>query len=72
MTKEDVIKFTQKNDIYLNDQELDFIYRFIKKNYEAVYANPNIDLTKYKSHFSDENFNKIIKLINKYKNKYFK
>ena len=48
MTKEDVLKFTQKNDIYLNEYELDFIYRFIKKNYEAVYANPNIDLSKYK------------------------
>jgi len=70
MTKDDVIKFTQKNGIYLNESELDFVYRFIKKNYEALYVNPNIDLTKYKQNFSDENFNKLMKLVNDYKTKY--
>lgn len=70
MTKEDVIKFTQKNDIYLNDYELDFVYRFIKKNYEALYANPNIDLTKYKDNFTEENYTKIMKLVATYKSRY--
>lgn len=70
MTREDVVKFCNKNDIYLNDSEVDFVYRFIKKNYEALYANPNIDLTKYKDHFSEENFNKLMKLIQTYKQKY--
>ncbi len=70
MTKEDVLKFTQKNDIYLNEYELDFVYRFIKKNYEAVYANPNIDLSKYKEHFTEENYTKIIKLVSLYKARY--
>lgn len=70
MTKEDVTKFTNKNGIYLSDGELDFVYRFIKKNYEAMYANPNIDLTRYKEHFSEENYNKIMKLVNEYKSKY--
>ena len=70
MTKEDVIRFTQKNDIYLNEYELDFTYRFIKKNYEALYANPNIDLSKYKEQFSEENYNKIMKLVAEYKAKY--
>ncbi len=70
MTKEDVIKFTQKNDIYLNDYELDFVYRFIKKNYEALYANPNIDLSKYKENFTEENYAKIMKLVATYKSRY--
>lgn len=70
MTKEDVVAFTNKNGIYLNDSELDFVYRFIKKNYEAMYANPNIDLSRYKDHFSEENYNKMMKLINEYKSKY--
>lgn len=70
MTKDDVIKFTQKNDIYLNESELDFVYRFIKKNYEALYANPNIDLSKYKTNFTEENYTKIVKLISVYKSRY--
>lgn len=70
MTPEDVLNFTRKNGIYLSDAELDFTYRFIKKNYEAIYANPNIDLSKYKGHFSEENFSKIMKLVNEYKSKY--
>ncbi|MCI8498014.1 MAG: hypothetical protein HFG33_01240 [Bacilli bacterium] len=70
MTKDDVIKFTQKNDIYLNESELDFVYRFIKKNYEALYANPNIDLSKYKANFTEENYTKIVKLISVYKSRY--
>lgn len=70
MTKDDIVKFTNKNNIYLNDHELDFVYRFIKRNYEALYANPNIDLSKYKSHFTEENYNKMIKLISEYRAKY--
>ena len=70
MTPEDVLKFSQKNGIFLNESELDFTYRFIKKNYEALYANPNIDLSKYKDNYSEENYNKIMKLISEYKAKY--
>ncbi len=70
MTKEDVVKFTQKNGIFLNESELDFTYRFIKKNYEALYANPNVDLSKYKENYTEENYQKMMKLIAEYKSKY--
>lgn len=70
MTKEDIVKFTEKNGIYLNDSELDFTYRFIKRNYEALYANPNVDLSKYKDNFTPENYSKIMALLIEYKSKY--
>ncbi|HBA37670.1 MAG TPA: hypothetical protein DCY94_03020 [Firmicutes bacterium] len=70
MKIEDVRKFALKNGIELSDSELDFVYRFVKKNYEALYANPNIDLSKYKNHFSEENYQKIMKLVTEYKAKY--
>ena len=70
MTKEDVAVFARKNGIDLNESELDFTYRFVKKNYEALYANPNVDLTKYKCHFTEENWVKITKLITECKSKY--
>ena len=70
LTKEKVNDIALKNNIVLNSEELDFLYRFVTKNYEALYANPNIDLSKYKSHFTEENFEKIMKLVNDYKIKY--
>lgn len=70
MTKEDIVKFTQKNGIFLSESELDFTYRFIKKNYEALYANPNVDLSKYKENYTEENYQKMMKLIAEYKSKY--
>jgi len=70
MTVEDVDNYAKRNDIYLSDNELDFTYNFIKKNYEALYANPNIDLSRFKSNYSLENYEKIIKLINNLKIKY--
>lgn len=69
-TKEDLKSFAEKNNIFLSENELDFLYRFVKKNYEALYANPNIDLSKYKVHFTEENYNKIIALVNTYKMRY--
>lgn len=70
MKPEDVVAFTNKNGIYLSEAEVDFVYRFIKKNYEALYANPNVDLSKYKCHFSEENYEKLMKLINGYRVRY--
>ncbi len=72
MTIEDLDTFAKKNDLRLSEGELDFLYRFVKKNYEALYVNPNIDLSKYKKHFSEENYTKIINLVNEYKIKYAK
>ena len=70
LTIEKVNEIALKNNINLSNQELNFLYSFIKKNYEALYANPNVDLSKYKNNFTEENYNKIINLINEYKIKY--
>ena len=65
MTIDDVNDYAIKNDIHLNKEELEFTYKFIKKNYEILYANPYIDLSKFKYKYTEENYNKIIKLIEK-------
>ena len=68
ITKDDIIKFAFNNNINLNNNELDFIYNFIKTKYKDVISNPNsFDFTKYKNNFSNENFIKINGLINRYK-----
>lgn len=70
MRMEDLNNLALSKGINLNDSELEFLYNFIKKNYEMVLSNPNLDLSNYKEYFSLENYNKIVNLFNEYKIKY--
>ncbi len=68
MKKEDIVKFANKNNLNISTSELDFIYSFIKENYEYYLKNPDsLDINKYKDKFSKENFDFLSNLINKYK-----
>ena len=70
-TKEDVKNFALKNQVDLNEEELSFTYEFVKKNWELILRNPNLlNLERYKDHFSEENYQKIQKLIQFYYQKY--
>lgn len=67
MSVSNVRDFAYKNDIDLSDEETDFVYNFIKNNYREVIKNrDSFDLSAYKEKFSEENFQKIEKLIKKY------
>ena len=53
-------EFALKNNINLNNNELEFIYNFIKTRYKDILNNPsNFNLVKYKNNFSNEKFIKI-------------
>lgn len=68
MKKEDIINFAHKNNLTISEHEIDFVYNFIKNNYASVLKNPNsFDLAPYKKEFSNENYQFIESLINKYK-----
>ena len=68
MTELDILKYAEKNNLYISDQELKFIYNFIKKNHKTILANPSsFDITPYKNNLSNENYIYISKLIDKYK-----
>jgi hypothetical protein len=68
ISKNDINNFAIKNNIKLNNNELEFIYNFIKTRYKDVLNNPsNFNLVKYKQNFSNENFIKINGLVNRYK-----
>lgn len=68
MKKEDILKFATKNNLYLSNQELDFIYSFIKNNHQSILKDPSsFDITLYKNNFSNENYQFISNLVNKYK-----
>lgn len=67
LTKHDVNNFAIKNNINLTSSELDFTYTFIKNNYKEVLNNKNnFNFNKYRSNFSEDSFNKIKILIDKY------
>ena len=67
----DINNFAINNNIYLSNKELEFIYNYIKNNYELLLNNPsNFNLKEYKDIFSNDNYIKINTLIEKYKIKY--
>ena len=71
LTKEQLNDFALKNDVTLSESELDFVYVFVKKNWEMIFRNPNLlQLERYKKQFSEENFVKIQKLFAMYYQKY--
>ncbi len=71
LSKTDVDNFAQKNNIFLNAEELDFTYQFVKKNWHTVIANPSsLNLDRYQDKFSEQNLIKIKKLFKEYSIRY--
>ena len=71
LSKEEVNNFAIKKNVNLSNEELDFIYIFIKKNWEQVIKNPKLlNLERYQNRFTPENFIKIKKLFTEYSSKY--
>ena len=69
LTKEDIIKFANMNNLSVSDSEIDFVYTFIKRNYKNVLNNPNsLNLSLYRDKFSEDNYLFLENLIKKYKN----
>lgn len=67
LTKEDIIKFATNNNLTITNEEINFVYSFIKCNYKDILANPDsFDITIYKNKFSENNYNFINNLIKKY------
>lgn len=71
LTINDVNNYLEKQDIYLNKEELSIIYNHVINDwYNFIYINPIPILNNIKSTISIDNYNKIIKLYDEYKDKY--
>ena len=71
LKKEDVFNFAVSNNIFLSNEELNFTYAFIKKNWQDIVKNPNLfEIEKYKNRFSEENFKKVKRLFKEYHQKF--
>ena len=63
LTKDDINNFALKKNITLSEDELDFTYSFIKKNYQEMLKNPHLfDIDRYQNKYHGDNFNKIKKV----------
>lgn len=71
LTKDDIIKFTNKNNIIINDEELDIIYHTIKKDWRVLLHNPNQVLSEIRNKVSPNTYNNIIYFYNLYSKKLF-
>ena len=71
MTKEDIKNFAIKKDINLSEDELNFTFEFVKKNYKNMLTNPKLfNIDRYKNNYSKENFSKITKVYQEYSQRY--
>lgn len=71
MTKEDIKNFAIKKDINLSEEELNFTFEFVKKNYKNMLTNPKLfNIDRYKNNYSKENFSKITKVYQEYSQRY--
>ena len=71
MKKEDINNFAISKNINLSSEELEFTYNFIKKNYQTMLKNPKLfNIERYRNNYTEENFNKIVKVYQEYFQKY--
>lgn len=67
LTKEDIVNFAFKYNVFLSKKEIDFVFDLVKnKNQELLNNHKSFNLNLYKNNFSEENFKKINNLYNKY------
>ena len=71
MTMDQLNEMALGNGIKLSNNELEFSFDFIKNNWKEVLVNKDdFDLSIYKNKFSEENYKKILQLIDVLKDKY--
>lgn len=71
MSKDDILKFASKNDINLDENELNIIYNHIKENWEAIiYENPKPIMEDVKKNVNPSTYEKIESLYSEFYKKY--
>lgn len=63
-------EFGIKNDIHLNNEELEFLLKIIKENYEDILVNDFKYLELLKNNINQNDFEKIQNLFKFYKERY--
>ncbi|MEF2689831.1 MAG: hypothetical protein U0N10_00275 [Bacilli bacterium] len=67
LTKEDIINYSKKEDIFLNDNEINVIYDEIKNKWKQLYNGNTRVITDLENKINNKAYNKLIDLYNTYK-----
>lgn len=67
LTKEDIINYSKKEDIFLNDNEINVIYDEIKNKWKQIYNGNTRVITDLENKINNKAYNKLIDLYNTYK-----
>ena len=67
LTKDDINKYALSQDISLKSNELDLLYAYIKKYSKRILNDPLDVIDEIRDDLSDNVYNKLLELYNKYK-----
>lgn len=67
LTKEDIINYSKKEDIFLNDNEINVIYDEIKNKWKQLYNGNTRVITDLENKINNKAYIKLIDLYNTYK-----
>ena len=67
LTKEDIITYSKKEDIFLNDNLINVIYDEIKNKWKQLYNGNTRVITDLENKINNKAYNKLIDLYNTYK-----
>lgn len=68
LDKEDIVRYCNSHGIFVDNNDLDVVYYYIKNDYKRFFNNPMGVLDEVKYKVSDYTYNEIMKLYDKYKN----
>ncbi len=72
LKKEDIINYSNKQNIILNKNELDLIYNTIKTRWNEIINDGIKVINEYKDKIEENTYKKLIELYEKNKKNYFK
>ena len=72
INKDDIKYFLEDNDIYLDEEIINSLLLIVKDDYENIINEDEVILKKIKDLIKEDNYNKLLSILRKYKDLYIK
>lgn len=70
LTKEEMINILKKENISINDKDIDFLFSYVKKNWNFIFDNQDKIFLDLKENLNITTYNQIEPILIFYKEKY--
>ena len=67
LRKEDIVRYCNSHGIFVDNNDLDVVYDYVKNDYKRFFSDPMGVLNEVKGKVSDYTFGEIMKMYDKYK-----